>query len=117
MRIQRDAFKTTCRRGETAPIRSWRQKRGRRSAVFLQMAVPFLNFLHLTMRSRVMKHHAQKSQGHAERNDRGGDKGRGKTKNTAAREDDGKPVSNLLFDWVTTMHCKAKGFQAYDQYI
>ncbi len=27
------------------------------------------------------------------------------------------PISNLLYDWVTILHSKAEGLQAYDKYL
>jgi hypothetical protein len=27
------------------------------------------------------------------------------------------PISNLLYDWITVLHAKAKGIEAYDQYL
>jgi hypothetical protein len=27
------------------------------------------------------------------------------------------PISNLLYDWITVLHAKAKGVEAYDQYL
>ena len=28
-----------------------------------------------------------------------------------------KPVSDLMFDWITVLHSKAEGVAAYDQYL